>query len=68
MGEKQENFKGFVRLRKPKSESSRPIFARFLRYGDKEQVTDQARKHRRTRTSISTMTSRNCCTTREKDK
>ena len=68
MGEKQENFKGFVRLGKPKSESSRPIIARFLRYGDKEQVTDQARKHRRTWTSISTMTSRNCCTTREKDK
>ena len=49
MGEKQENFKGFVRLGKPKSESWRPIIARFLRYGDKEQVTDQARKHRRTR-------------------
>ena len=30
---------------KPKNGSSRPIIARFLRYGDKELVMDQARKH-----------------------
>ena len=30
---------------KPKSESSRPIIARVLRFGDKELVMDQARKY-----------------------
>ena len=30
MGEKKENFKGFVRLGKPKSESWRPIIARLI--------------------------------------
>ena len=38
-------FQRLHRLGKPKNGSSRPIIARFLRYGDKELVMDQARKH-----------------------
>jgi len=38
-------FQRLHRLGKPKSGSSRPIIACFLRYGDKELVMDQARKH-----------------------
>ena len=38
-------FQRLHRLGKPKNGTSRPIIARFLRYGDKELVMDQARKH-----------------------
>ena len=38
-------FQRLHRLGKSKNGSSRPIIARFLRYGDKELVMDQARKH-----------------------
>ena len=36
-------FQRLHRLEKPRNGSSRPIIARFLRYGDKELVMDQAR-------------------------
>ena len=38
-------FQRLHRFGKPKNGTSRPITARFLRYGDKELVMDQARKH-----------------------
>ena len=38
-------FQRLHRFGKPKNGSSRPITARFLRYGGKKLVMDQARKH-----------------------
>ena len=47
MREKELNFKDFIALenRKKNNRTSRPIIARFLHYGDKKIVMDQARKH-----------------------